>query len=55
MDIGRIDKSRQEKSRLEERLVTNHLQQLFEFHGAKLPKMASYCNGLAQDVRAAEI
>jgi hypothetical protein len=46
VDIGRIDRSRQEKSRLEERLVTNRLQQLFEFHGGKLPNMASCCNGL---------
>jgi len=50
MNGGRVHIARQEEPRLEERLIPHRLQELFEFHGGKLPGMASCRNGISYQI-----
>jgi hypothetical protein len=47
-----VDIPRQEKARLEDRLLSDDLEEVVELHADNLPRMASWCNGIGAWLRA---
>ena len=46
LESGRLNVPRQQQAGLEDGLFLDDAEQVFEFHGANLPEMASCCNGI---------